>query len=49
MNKCIGCGVILQDKFEQKLGYTKNIEAKYCERCFRIKNYSDYKLVDKNN
>lgn len=49
MNKCIGCGALLQDIKKDGIGYTKNINSKYCERCFRIKNYHDYKLVDIDN
>lgn len=49
MNKCIGCGAFLQTESKEKVGYTKNSDSKYCERCFRIKHYNDYKLVDKNN
>lgn len=49
MNKCIGCGALLQDIKKDDIGYTKNINSKYCERCFRIKNYHDYKLVDIDN
>jgi len=49
MNKCVGCGSILQIEFVDKEGYTKNIDNPLCERCFRIKNYSDYKLISKDN
>lgn len=49
MNKCIGCGSILQTEDNSKQGYTKDINNTLCERCFRIKHYSDYKLVSKNN
>ena len=49
MNKCIGCGSILQDIDELGEGYTRNINNELCERCFRIKNYSDYKLISKDN
>lgn len=49
MNKCLGCGSILQDKEPDKLGYTSNINSNLCERCFRIKNYGDYKVVNKDN
>lgn len=49
MNKCIGCGVLLQDKEVTKEGYTRNLDSKLCERCFRIKNYNDYKIIDKKN
>jgi len=37
MNKCLGCGDIILEN--------KNL----CERCFRIKNYNDYKIVTKDN
>lgn len=49
MNKCIGCGVILQTESKEKSGYTTNIEKSLCERCFRIENYGEYKKVTKNN
>ena len=49
MNKCIGCGSILQNSDVNGIGYTKDINNKLCERCFRIKNYSEYKLVSKDN
>ena len=41
--KCIGCGVELQSTNKDALGYVakeKINEAKYCERCFKIKNYN---------
>lgn len=47
--KCKGCGVTLQSDDKDALGYTKNINNDLCERCFRIRNYSDYKLVSKSN
>ena len=49
MNKCIGCGSILQSDDNNKIGYTTNINNRLCERCFKIKNYNDYKLVSKSN
>lgn len=49
MFKCNGCGVILQDKDKNGLGYTVNLNNKLCERCFRIRNYNDYKFVIKDN
>ena len=30
------------------VGYTKELKP-ICERCFRIKNYSEYKFIDKDN
>lgn len=47
--KCKGCGVTLQSDNKELLGYTNNINNDLCERCFRIRNYSDYKLVSKSN
>lgn len=49
MNKCIGCGSILQTIDSNKEGYTKDINNSFCERCFRIKHYNDYKLITKDN
>lgn len=49
MNKCTGCGAILQNIDIDKEGYVVNLENKLCERCFRIKNYNDYKYIIKDN
>lgn len=51
MNKCFGCGVLLQSDDINGIGYIKNISNSnnLCERCFRIKNYGEYKLVVKDN
>ena len=49
MNKCAGCGVELQNISDKELGYTINLDNSLCERCFRIKNYNDYKVVTKSN
>lgn len=49
MSKCIGCGVNLQTINNGDLGYTTNFNNKLCERCFRIRNYNDYKFVLKDN
>ena len=49
MKKCKGCGAFLQDSNDKIEGYTTNINNDLCERCFRIKNYNEYKLVEKNN
>ena len=48
-NKCLGCGALLQNEFNDKEGYTKDINNKLCERCFRINNYGDYKVIVKDN
>ncbi len=49
MNKCIGCGATLQNNNIEDIGYTSNINNSLCERCFRIRNYNEYKLVTKSN
>ena len=40
MSKCKGCGKILQNEDINKEGYTKNLDNKLCERCFKIKHYN---------
>ena len=50
--KCLGCGALLQTTDEKEAGYVKDIhyeKALICERCFRIKNYNEYKTVLKDN
>ena len=32
MSKCVGCGITLQNECKNELGYTPNLENKYCER-----------------
>ena len=49
MSKCVGCGVELQNTLKDALGYTSKLENNLCERCFRIKNYNEYKFVTKSN
>lgn len=49
MKKCSGCGILLQNTDSSKEGYTTLLENDLCLRCFRIKNYSDYKVIDKDN
>lgn len=48
MNRCIGCGSILQSNDINEVGYVKNIESKLCERCFKIQNYGEYLPVIKS-
>ena len=45
MSKCIGCGVNLQTINKDKIGYTISLNNELCERCFRIRNYNDYKFI----
>lgn len=49
MIKCQGCGVTLQFIDKEELGFANNVESKICERCFRLKNYGEYKSVNLNN
>ena len=49
MIRCVGCGAILQNEFSSKEGYTKDLNNKFCERCFNIKHYNKYvKVADKD-
>ena len=44
--KCIGCGALLQTVNSNLEGYVPDeliSNTKVCQRCFRIKNYGDYK------
>ncbi len=50
--KCIGCGIKLQTNNKDLPGYVKEDkynEAKYCERCFKLIHYNEYKQVDIKN
>lgn len=49
MSKCIGCGILLQDKDIHAVGYTSNLENKICERCFKLKYYGQYQSVSFTN
>ncbi len=51
MNKCLGCGSLLQSKSIEEDGYIneKNLNQGLCERCFRIKHYGEYKKTNKEN
>lgn len=46
MSKCIGCGIKLQNLDKEKLGYTKNLDNKYCERCFKTIHYNQEKKIE---
>ncbi len=45
MNRCIGCGIKLQNEDKLALGYTNKLDNKYCERCFRTIFYNEEKKV----
>ena len=47
--KCIGCGALLQTIDSSKEGFIRKEDSSLCERCFRIKNYGDYKVIAKDN
>ena len=49
MSKCEGCGVNLQNTNPNDLGYVVSLDKTLCERCFRIRNYNEYKTVTKSN
>lgn len=49
MNSCLGCGAKLQNTDISGIGYVTDLNNKYCERCFRINNYGDYKIITKDN
>lgn len=49
IRKCSGCGATLQSRVANKSGYVKEdklSDAKYCERCFKIKNYGECDIVN---
>lgn len=48
MKKCRGCGVILQDKNKDEIGYVLNLEQNYCKRCFRLSHYGDVENLRSN-
>lgn len=48
MNRCIGCGAVLQSEDQNKVGYIPKEKIKteaLCERCFRLIHYNDLKQV----
>lgn len=49
--KCTGCGALFQTSDPKKEGYVRSEvyeNALVCQRCFKIKNYGDYQVIDKN-
>lgn len=46
---CLGCGIKLQDENVLLDGYTASLSNDLCARCFRLKNYGEYKVSNKNN
>ena len=43
---CPGCGSTLQFKDKNSIGYSPKKDAKFCERCFKLKNYNVKEVVD---
>ena len=46
IKKCPGCGSVLQYTDKNKVGYSPKKDAKLCERCFKLKNYNEKKVID---
>ncbi len=49
MNRCIGCGSVLQSLNKDEVGYISKPDKVLCERCFKIKNYGEYIPVIKKH
>lgn len=49
IKKCIGCGSVLQTNNIGEIGYVDDINKDICLRCFKIKNYGEYKEVTLQN
>ena len=52
MKKCNGCGAVVQKENPELEGFVREAnfdKSDICERCFRIKNYGDYKQIEKSN
>ena len=52
IKKCMGCGAVLQSENSNMPGYINHSapdSSVYCERCFKIKNYGEYKVLDTNS
>lgn len=43
--KCIGCGIVLQENNKELDGYVSSGDHRLCERCFKIKNYGQNKII----
>lgn len=51
MNKCKGCGAIIQYDKPNDFGYSPKKDVDFCQRCFRLNNYGDltFSAKDKLN
>ena len=48
MKKCKGCGIPLQTKDREGIGYVVDLEQDYCQRCFRLSHYGDTNHIRTN-
>lgn len=48
-SKCIGCGIVLQDVNSKADGYVSRSDHRVCERCFKIKNYGQNRVIFSSN
>ncbi len=48
MKKCKGCGIPLQTKDREGVGYVVDLEQDYCQRCFRLSHYGDTNHIRTN-
>lgn len=39
-NKCLGCGIELQYTKPEEIGFAMNETVKYCQRCYKMKNFN---------
>ena len=52
IKKCSGCGAFFQSDDINKEGYVRKElydTSSICERCFRIRNYNEYQVIEKYN
>lgn len=45
MKQCLGCGSVLQTENEALRGFAKDLSNDYCQSCFRLRHYRDFKRV----
>lgn len=45
MKQCLGCGSPLQIDNENERGYARSTDHDYCQSCFRLRHYRDFKRV----
>lgn len=49
IKKCQGCGTPLQNTNQNAEGYVDELNKDICERCFKLKNYGEYKEAKLTN